>query len=72
MEYRYQDICGKNLHRLNISIGGDNYCYDNMLDRLISANRMFHKQGAKTVFIWLLYRAGVVKTSGNHGGYEAL
>ena len=49
MEYRYQDICGKNLHRLNISIGGDNYCYDNMLDRLISANRMFHKQGAKTV-----------------------
>lgn len=49
MEYRYQDICGKNLHRLNISIGGDNYCYDNMLDRLISANRMFHRQGAKTV-----------------------
>ena len=49
MEYRYQDICGKNLHRLNISIGGDNYCYDNMLDRLFSANRMFHKQGAKTV-----------------------
>mgnify|MGYP000223037495 CR=1 FL=1 len=49
MEYRYRDICGKNLHRLNISIGGDNYCYDNMLDRLISANRMFHRQGAKTV-----------------------
>lgn len=72
MEYRYQDICGKNLHRLNISIGGDNYCYDNMLDRLISANRMFHKQGAKTVLYGLLHRTGVVKTSGNPGGYEAL
>ncbi len=45
MEYRYQDICGKNLHRLNISIGGDNYCYDNMLDTADFANRMFHKAG---------------------------
>ncbi|MDO4293860.1 MAG: polysaccharide pyruvyl transferase family protein [Eubacteriales bacterium] len=49
MRYRYRAVCGKNLHRLNISIGGDNYCYDNMLDRLMLSNRMFHRQGAKTV-----------------------
>lgn len=49
MRYRYKDLVGRNLRKLNISIGGDNYCYDNMLDRLILANRMFHKQGAKTV-----------------------
>lgn len=49
MRYRYSAVCGKNLHRLNISIGGDNYCYENMLDRLMLANRMFHRQGAKTV-----------------------
>lgn len=49
MRYRYKDLIGKNLRSLNISIGGDNYCYDNMLDRLILANRMFHRQGAKTV-----------------------
>lgn len=49
MRYRYRDVCGKKLHKLNISIGGDNYCYDNMLDRLILANRMFHSQGAKTM-----------------------
>lgn len=49
MRYRYGAVCGKNLRRLNISIGGDNYCYENMLDRLMLANRMFHRQGAKTV-----------------------
>jgi len=49
MRYRYKELIGKNLRKLNISIGGDNYCYDNMLDRLILANRMFHRQGAKTV-----------------------
>ncbi len=51
MRYRYRDILGKNLHRLNISIGGDNYCYDNMLDRLLLANRAFHRQGARTALL---------------------
>lgn len=49
MRYRYRDVTGKNAQMLNISIGGDNYCYDNMLDRLILANRMFHRQGSKTM-----------------------
>ena len=49
MRYRYRAVCGKNVRSLNISIGGDNYCYENMLDRLILANRMFHSQGAKTM-----------------------
>lgn len=55
MRYRYRAVCGKNARRLNISIGGDNYCYDNMLDRLILANRMFHRQGSRT----LLYGCSV-------------
>lgn len=49
MRYRYRAVTGKRAQALNISIGGDNYCYDNMLDRLILANRMFHKQGGKTM-----------------------
>ena len=49
MRYRYRAVCGKRLHALNISIGGDNYCYENMLERLIMSNRMFHRQGAKTL-----------------------
>ena len=49
MRYRYGAVCGKGMYRLNISIGGDNYCYENMLERLIMSNRMFHSSGAKTV-----------------------
>ena len=49
MRYRYRDVCGKNARLLNISIGGDNYCYENMIDRLLTANRMFHRQGGRTV-----------------------
>lgn len=49
MRYRYRAVCGKNLHLLNISIGGDNYCYENMLERLIMGNRLFHSGGAKTL-----------------------
>lgn len=49
MRYRYRAVCGKNARRLNISIGGDNYCYENMLDRLLLSNRMFHRQGGRTV-----------------------
>lgn len=49
MRYRYRAVCGKNARLLNISIGGDNYCYDNMLDRLILGNRMFHSQGGRTM-----------------------
>lgn len=49
MRYCYRAVSGKNLRALNISIGGDNYCYENMQERLIMSNRMFHRQGAKTV-----------------------
>lgn len=49
MRYRYGAVRGKNLRRVNISIGGDNYCYDNMLERLVMGNRMFRREGAKTV-----------------------
>ena len=49
MRYRYGAVCGKNMYQLNISIGGDNYCYENMLERLIMSNRMFHRGGGKTV-----------------------
>ena len=40
---------GKNSCKWNISIGGDNYCYDIMIQDLILANSMFHKNGGKTI-----------------------
>lgn len=49
MRYRYRRVSGRHMRRLNVSIGGDNYCYENMIERLLMSNRMFHKGGAKTV-----------------------
>ena len=62
MRYRYKAVCGKNMHRLNISIGGDNYCYENMLERLVMSNRMFHRGGAKTVLYGCSIEPEVLKS----------
>lgn len=51
LRYRYRQVIGKNAHALNISIGGDNYCYDNMVSDLKLANSMFHHQGCSTVLL---------------------
>ena len=51
LRYRFGEVCGRNLRALNISIGGDNYCYDLLLKDLKLANQMFNSQGAKTVLL---------------------
>ena len=51
MRYRFREVIGKNLRNLNISIGGDNYCYDLLLKDLKLANKMFREQGGKTVLL---------------------
>lgn len=64
MRYCYRAVCGGNLHALNVSIGGDNYCYENMLERLILSNRMFHRQGGKTVLYGCSVEPELVKRPG--------
>ena len=66
MRYRFRDVRGKHRVPLYISIGGDNYCYPEIVDELIQSNRMFHRQGSRTV-LWgcsiepeLLMRADVI------------
>ncbi len=49
--YRFRDVSGRNLRQINISIGGDNYCYDLLLKDLKYANRLFTGQGAQTVLL---------------------
>lgn len=49
--YRFREVCGKNLRQMNISIGGDNYCYPILLKELKYANRLFTGQGAMTVLL---------------------
>lgn len=49
--YRFRNVLGKNACIWNISIGGDNYCYENMIRDLILANSMFNRQGGKTILL---------------------
>ena len=51
IRYRYGEIFKKKSIPLAVSIGGDNYCYDSMLNDLRLANGAFNKAGAKTVLL---------------------
>lgn len=51
IRYRYGQIFKRKKLSMAVSIGGDNYCYDNMLNDLRLANRAFLKKGAKTVLL---------------------
>lgn len=52
LAFRYRNAKPFSQYKLAISIGGDNYCYDEyMLHDLKMANRMFHQNGIKTVLL---------------------
>lgn len=51
IRYRYGKVFGKEMSPLAISIGGDNYCYDNMLSDLRLANAAFGRRGTRTVLL---------------------
>ena len=51
IRYRYGDVFKGRTAPLAISIGGDNYCYDNMLSDLRLVNSAFNKNGTKTVLL---------------------
>lgn len=51
IRYRYQNIFKGKAPSLAVSIGGDNYCYDNMLKDLRLSNSAFNRKGTKTVLL---------------------
>lgn len=51
LRYRFKNVLGKNSCYWNLSIGGDNYCYESMINDLILTNSMFHRNGGKTVLL---------------------
>ena len=51
IRYRYQEIFKEKKIPLAISIGGDNYCYDNMLSDLRLANSAFNRKGVRTILL---------------------
>ena len=50
MRFRYRDVL-KLPTDIAISIGGDNYCYDNMLGDLSMSNNVFNEANIKTVLL---------------------
>lgn len=51
LEYRYKNAGKFSGYDLAISIGGDNYCYDIMVDDLVTANSMFGTKKVKTILL---------------------
>lgn len=51
LRYRFKNVLGENSCLWNLSIGGDNYCYESMIMDLILTNSVFHKNGGKTVLL---------------------
>lgn len=51
LRYRFKNVLGEHSCLWNLSIGGDNYCYDSMIQDLMLTNSMFHRNGAKTVLL---------------------
>ena len=51
IRYRYHKVFSEYQVPLAISIGGDNYCYDTMLNDLKLANEAFRKQGTRTLLL---------------------
>lgn len=51
LRYRFGSAQSKGFSPLYVSIGGDNYCYEPLVEELMLANRLLHKRGARTV-LW--------------------
>ena len=51
LAYKYRKAGRLSDYDLALSIGGDNYCYDNMLEDLMLSNSLFHKKGLKTILL---------------------
>lgn len=51
LAYKYKNAGKLEQYDMAISIGGDNYCYDVMIDDLVLSNRLFHRKGIKTILL---------------------
>lgn len=51
LRYRFQNVLKGNSCEWNLSIGGDNYCYDSMVNDMILSNSMFCHNGGKTALV---------------------
>lgn len=50
-KYAFKEVGSLDDYALAVSIGGDNYCYDNMLHELETANRFLNNNHIKTILL---------------------
>lgn len=60
LRYRFKDMY-KNPPKVGVSIGGDTYCYDYMVEEIMLTNSMLHKLGTKTVLLGCSVEPSLVK-----------
>lgn len=51
LRYRFRNVLKDNACQWNLSIGGDNYCYDSMVSDMMLSNSMFCHNGGKTALV---------------------
>ena len=61
IRYRFRPVFGKGQSKLAVSIGGDNYCYANMINDLIRSNSAFNQLGTRTVLLGASFDEEVLK-----------
>lgn len=62
LRYRFKDMY-KNPPKVGVSIGGDTYCYDYMVEEIMLTNSMLHKLGTKTILLGCSVEPELVKRS---------
>ena len=62
LRYRFKNMY-KNPPKVAVSIGGDTYCYDYMVEEIMLTNSMLHKLGAKTILLGCSVEPELVKRS---------
>ena len=63
LAYKYKKAGKLTDYDLALSIGGDNYCYDNMLEDLMLSNSLFHKKGIHTILLGCSIEPELLKQS---------
>ena len=63
LAYKYKRAGKLTDYDLALSIGGDNYCYDNMLEDLMLSNSLFHKKGIHTILLGCSIEPELLKQS---------
>ncbi|MCI2048616.1 MAG: polysaccharide pyruvyl transferase family protein [Lachnospiraceae bacterium] len=65
LRYRLAPITGKDRPRLAVSVGGDNYCYPDMVPDLVLADHMLERQGTATMLLGCSIEPEVLKENTN-------